>query len=300
MVAVHRNPDLDAVASSVMLNSYLTINGRRTCMAAEGKPSSDAAAALESVGISVDYGECDASNSVLVVLDTASRVQLGGSVRGSPAAIVIIDHHAVRNLSGDVELIDPLSPSTVELVFELISAAGFKPDPRVAQLGLLALVGETGRFLRAGARTLEAAAAMIRLGASYGDALSMLRREEDKSTRMALLKGALRMEAYRHGDDVYCVTEVNSFESLVASKMLELGCTAAFVVSDHDDEVRVIGRSRGIDIASLLQAMGKASGGEGGGHREAAALTVRGASVERVMGLLVRSIKSRGASPMRG
>lgn len=149
-MAVHRNPDLDAVASSVILNSYLTINGKRTCMAAEGKPSSDAAAALKSVGLSVDYGKCDASNSVLVILDTASQVQLGESVRGSPpTATIIIDHHAVRNLSGDVELVDPLSPSTVELVFELTSAAGFRPDQRTAQLGLLALVGETGgRFLR--------------------------------------------------------------------------------------------------------------------------------------------------------
>lgn len=146
---------------------------------------------------------------------------------------------------------------------------------------------------------------MIRLGASYGDALAMLRREEDRSTRMALLKGGvLRMRAYRHGgDDVYCVTEVDAFESLVAGKMLELGgCTAAFVVSDHDDEVRVIGRSRGgMDILhASSHGQGKRRRG-GGGHREAAALTVRGgASVERVMGLLVRSIKSRGASPMRG
>ncbi|MFP3044343.1 MAG: DHH family phosphoesterase [Thermocladium sp.] len=298
VIAVHRNPDLDAVASSALLNSFLSSIGKETCLAAQGKPTMEAATLLNALGVSVNYGSCNASGSVLVVLDSASNVQLGNAVEEKPIAVVVIDHHAVRNIKGDIELIDEASPSTLELVYELVKAAGFKPDSRIAQLCLAALIDETGRFSRAGARTLEVAAELIRLGASYSDAVSIVRREKDGSTRMAMLKGVLRMRAYRHGDTVYCVTAVDAFESLVANKLIELGCSAAFVVSDHEEEIRVIGRGRGVDVASILQALGRNEAGEGGGHREAAALVIRDSTVNHVMEQLIKFIKSRGASPM--
>lgn len=300
VIAIHRNPDLDAVASSALLNSFLSSMGKETCLAAQGKPTAEATSLLSALGVTVNYGSCDTSGSMLVVLDSASSIQLGEAVKGKPNLVAVIDHHAVRNIRGDIELIDETSPSTLELVYELVKAAGFQPDSRIAQLCLAALIDETGRFSRAEARTLEVAAELIRLGASYGDAVSMVRREKDESTRMAMLKGVLRMRAYRHGDTVFCVTTVDAFESLVANKLIELGCSAAFVVSDHEEEIRVIGRGRGVDVASILQALSRNGVGEGGGHREAAGLVVRNSSVDRIMGQLIKLIKSRGASPMVG
>ena len=37
VIAIHRNPDLDAVASSVLLNSFLSSMGKEACLAAQGR-----------------------------------------------------------------------------------------------------------------------------------------------------------------------------------------------------------------------------------------------------------------------
>ena len=106
----------------------------------------------------------------------------------------------------------------------------------------------------------------------------------DISQRIAVLKAASRAEVVRQGDWLIACTTVNSFEGSAAMALVDLGADVAFVAGRHGkgDIVRISARSsreaarKGLNLAKLLGEVGKAYGGDGGGHRSAAALEAVG------------------------
>jgi nanoRNase/pAp phosphatase (c-di-AMP/oligoRNAs hydrolase) len=75
---------------------------------------------------------------------------------------------------------------------------------------------------------------------------------------------------------------INSFEGFAANALMDLGADVAFAAGLHGDLVRISARSsrdasqNGLDLAAVLREIAKAHGGEGGGHRTAAALETKG------------------------
>ena len=94
-----------------------------------------------------------------------------------------------------------------------------------------------------------------------------------------MLKAASRMTLTREGDYLLVTSKVSSFGSQSAASLVSLGADVAFVGSELDREIRISGRvKRGIDLdlALLLNEVGKKFGGSGGGHAAAAGLVIKG------------------------
>ena len=85
---------------------------------------------------------------VAVALDTATQSRLGTageSVRQAKTWINI-DHHPSNPGYGDLVYIDPSSPATGQILFELIQAEKLPMDPAIAENLFVAISTDTGSF----------------------------------------------------------------------------------------------------------------------------------------------------------
>ncbi|MGC8569699.1 MAG: DHH family phosphoesterase [Caldivirga sp.] len=275
ILATHRNPDLDSLASALLFRDYLNSLGKLSCLANNCNADKEAKQVLNRLGITLDCSQTCTCGDLTIMFDVANKAQLEVEIcQGS--RVVVFDHHEVRGIRGDLEFINPESPSTVEVVVNALREMGYTPSELMVKLTLAAILSETNRFSRATQGTFETVAWLLKVsGVNYRDALALLVRELDDSAKIALIKGSIRLIPYRAGSMIVCVTNVNAYEGLVAGKLLDIGCDAAFVVSDHGDELRVIARSRSINVAVILSKIAEELGGEGGGHEGAGMLVTK-------------------------
>ena len=274
----HRNADPDAIGSSFALSQ--AFGGT---IGAVDDLSRTGVSLAKIIGARVLINPRVEDYDLVVVVDTSVGTQLGDRL---PAKYALVDHHLDEGLLEDALFyIQKPAKSTAEIVWTILKENDKKVD-RKAALGLLAgMIADTGRFKRASPGAFLAAAELLDAGGfAYEEALEALSVPSDLSQRIAVLKAASRAEVVRQGDWLIACTTVNSFEGSAAMALVDLGADVAFVAGRHGkgDTVRISARSSreaargGLNLAKLLGEVGKAYGGDGGGHRSAAALEAVG------------------------
>lgn len=169
MVAGHVNPDVDALGSMLAL--------------ARAMPADDAAVILADRPVSaklkfmLDLAGCPVADAgqlarcdVVIVLDTASieRTYVPGGWKAIADKLVVnIDHHISNTDFGHINWVVDNASSTSELIYRLISAAGWPLDNKTASLLFAGIYTDTCGFSlpSAAAETFETAAALVRAGA---------------------------------------------------------------------------------------------------------------------------------------
>lgn len=274
----HRNADPDAIGSSFALSQ--AFGGT---IGAVDDLSRTGVSLAKIIGARVLINPNVEDYDLVVVVDTSVGTQLGDRL---PAKYALVDHHLDEGLLEDALFyIQKPAKSTAEIVWTILKENDKKVD-RKAALGLLAgMIADTGRFKRASPGAFLAAAELLDAGGfAYEEALEALSVPSDLSQRIAVLKAASRAEVVRQGDWLVACTTVNSFEGSAAMALVDLGADVAFVAGRHGkgNTVRISARSSreaargGLNLAKLLGEVGKAYGGDGGGHRSAAALEAVG------------------------
>ena len=224
---------------------------------------------------------------VAIALDTATQNRLGmaaESVRHAKTWINI-DHHQSNPGYGDLVYIDPTSPATGQILFELIQNQKLPMDPAIAENLFVAISTDTGSFQypNTTARTFEIGAELVRSGVDVGR-VSQLLYENYPRRRTELLRellGTMRFAAKG---------QIASF-SLSLSVATKLGVrpedneglidhlrairgviVAVFFEELAEGKVRVSMRSKNekVDVSAICQKFG------GGGHKLAAGARVRG------------------------
>ena len=242
---------------------------------------------------------------VAIALDTATQNRLGTageSVRHAKTWINI-DHHPSNPGYGDLVYIDPTSPATGQILFELIQDQQLPMNPDIAENLFVAISTDTGSFQyqNTTARTFEIGAELVRGGVDVGR-VSQLLYENYARRRTELLRellGTMRFEA----------------NGQIASFSLSLKVAAKLGVRPEDNEglidhlraihgvlvavffeelaegkVRVSLRSKNkeVDVSAICQKFG------GGGHTLAAGARVRGTPVEveqQILEAICREVK---------
>ncbi|MCX6678418.1 MAG: DHH family phosphoesterase [Methanothrix sp.] len=272
----HRNADPDAIGCSFALSR--AFGG---AIGAVDDLSRTGASLAEILGAGVQINPPVEDYDLVVVVDTSVRTQLGGKL---PASYALVDHHLDEGLLEDALFyIQKPAKSTAEIVWTILKENDKKVD-KMAALGLLAgMIADTGRFKRATPCTFQAAAEILEAGGfAYEEAQEALSLPTNISQRIAVLKAASRAEVMRQGDWLVACTSVNSFEGSAAMALVDLGADVAFVAGRHGDLVRISARcsreaaQRGLNLAQILGEVGRAHGGDGGGHSSAAALEAPG------------------------
>ncbi len=272
----HRNADPDAIGSAFALaRAFGGTIGAVDDMSRTGEALADL------IGAVVLINPSEEAYDLIVVVDTSVRLQLG-KVRLAKYAMV--DHHLDEGLRDGAEFyIQKPSKSAAEIVWTILKESR-KQTGREMALGLLVgMISDTGRFKRATHESFRAAAELLEAGGfEYEEALQALIVPPDPSQRIAVLKAASRSKIERQGEWLIASTRINSFEGSAAMALVDLGADVAFAAGRHGDRVRISARSSqaaaraGLRLNELLGDIGRAHGGDGGGHKRAASLDASG------------------------
>jgi phosphoesterase RecJ-like protein len=228
---------------------------------------------------------------VAIALDTAIQNRLGTALPSIKSAKVWIniDHHPSNPGYGDLVYIDPKSPATGQILFELFKSEKLPIDSGIAQNLYVAISTDTGSFQypNTTARTFEIAAELVRAGVDVGR-VSQLTYENYPRRRAELLRDLLGTMRFDAND------RVASFSlSLATAKKLGVlpedneglidhlraihgVIVAVFFEELPDGKVRVSMRSKSdkVNVCAICEKFG------GGGHVLAAGARVRGTLAE--------------------
>jgi phosphoesterase RecJ-like protein len=105
-------------------------------------------------------------SDLVVTVDIPSLDRLGAlrALADEGHEVLVIDHHATKQLFGTANYVDPSADSTTMLVAELLDAWGKPLDQRVAHCLYAGLTTDTGSFRWASARAHRLAARLLELG----------------------------------------------------------------------------------------------------------------------------------------
>jgi phosphoesterase RecJ-like protein len=277
----HRNADPDAIGSGFALQQAFGGSlGAAEDLSRAGSTLSKA------IGAEIILNPRVEDYDFVVVVDASVRLQLG-AVRLKSYAVV--DHHLDDGLLAGAEFyIQRPSSSTAEIVWSIIRESKIV-STREMVLGLLVgMISDSGRFRRATPQSFRTAAELLETGLTeYDEAVAVLSRMPTEiSQRIAVLKAASRAEVVRQDDWLIVTTEINAFEGSAAMGLVDIGADVALAAGKHGSSSRVSGRASrevaraGLDLAGVMRRVAKAYGGEGGGHRAAAAMDASGEPAE--------------------
>lgn len=288
VILSHVRPDGDAIGSQTGLGLSLRAAGKKVTMLNEdGCPDSllflpGAADVTKPDGSPVDA-------AVVIAVDTATRERLGHGVLaqldGTDRVWINIDHHVSNPGYGDHVHIDPSSPATGQIIYELLAGNGFPVDDAVRRNLFVAISTDTGSFQYPSttARTFSIAAEMVSAGLDVGglSSLTYHRRPLRKTVLLQRLFQSLELSAGNRVADwqltaatrAELALKPDDSEDLIDHiRSIDTVQVAVFFEELPDGKIRVSSRSKdhGIDVCKICQQFG------GGGHPLAAGARLSG------------------------
>ncbi|MFA6214217.1 MAG: DHH family phosphoesterase [Candidatus Micrarchaeia archaeon] len=283
IITFHSQGDLDAVGGAIALCRAL---GKRAVIAAPDKPSSPARRLLEYTGTpySLFSDIKRAPSDYIIVLDSSSPSLLAHLIGIQPD--LMIDHHA--RFGGEVvakkAINDPAASSTCEILYFML-----KPKDRVSCIALLlGIMEDSAAFKNATSATFKAASELLpRSGIPYSQLLSLSHAPESFSERLEAIRSCPSVSAERAGERIIALAMAKSHEAHFADVLVSLGADVAFVGCESENG-RISARARDpmkghVRLDSLMSEVGKAMGGNGGGHEIAAGANGEKGSVREAL-----------------
>jgi bifunctional oligoribonuclease and PAP phosphatase NrnA len=214
--------------------------------------------------------------------------------------VVNVDHHASNERFGDINWVDPSFSACGEMVWELVKAAGVKPDRNIATCVYTTIVTDTGRFSFSNTTTETHlnAAELLSFGVRPGEIHSALYRQKTKEQLafLAEVLGRIRLTddgkvgwiviskeliektGFPPGDTQEYIDQVKSIKGVRVAVLLR--------ETDEPGKVKVSWRTdAGIDGIAIASKWG------GGGHPRASGATFRGTIQEAERVVLDETIK---------
>jgi len=247
VVAGHVNPDMDALGSMLALTRAMPADNAAVVFAHQ-PASAKSAFMLDLAGCPIADAGRIAEADLVVVVDTAGpkRVNVAGFWGAIADKLVVnIDHHISNTDFGQINWVVDNASSTSELIYRLISSAGWPLDDKTALLLFAGIYTDTCGFSlpSASAETFDTAAALVRAGADLGTI----------GTQLWRARAPHEFELIRQ---VYHNTHLAgdghiAYSTLTLNEIHAAGCTP----SDVDEHVSIPRSLSGIRIAFLLSEM---------------------------------------------
>lgn len=268
---MHRNADLDALSSAYALGTILP-NSILATPDDMNRPSREFA---KSLGVTVrELGKLKKEQfDGLIVVDAASYAMMS-EARGWKV-LCIIDHHqkssSEERITADVEIWDPDSPSTAQLISSLL------PEINATAAFALAIgiVSDTARFKGGNMQSFSELSKLLKIcGKTYSEVLEIAEPELAPDEKMFVLSAFHKSNVVTYKDFVIATTIVNGSEGDASSALSEFA-DIAFAASwrGSEKETRVSARARKnvpIALNEIMRTVGERFFASGGGHAKAA------------------------------
>lgn len=303
LILTHKNPDGDAIGSSLALAYGLESLGKEVeNVNIDAVP--EALAWLEGAYNVASTPDPEFNPDTLVLLDCNALDRTGFAPElfdGIPNRLVI-DHHPGFDGGDWLGFVDPAAAASGCLVYEVLKALAVEISPSIAQDIYLALHTDTGgfRFTNTGADAFRLAAEMVECGAVPSH-VSVMLLERENAARMKLLGLSLgTLEVTGGGKIALCQVTLPMFEAtgtrdehtdgFVNYPRSIDGVEVALLFKEKAPGVwRVALRSRGlVDVSGIARKYG------GGGHRNASGATLNATleeTKETIVGEVVAALE---------
>ena len=282
----HVDPDGDCVGSMLALAGFLLGRGKEVACYTPGDIA-DIYRELPLSRLFVGHDALPALRPEMVfALDSPTTARTSDLVRSGDHPVVNIDHHPTNERYGGINIVDETASATAVLVYRFLeTVAPTSITPEIADYLYLGVLMDTGgfRFQNTNAASLAMAARFAELGARPYELAHEFIYVKKIGTLRLLSRSLDSIEV--HGGGKIALMRIT--KAMVAASGAAMADTEGFVdyAASIDDvelaalfrevapgEIRVSLRSRnGYNVAELAERYG------GGGHRNAAGLTIRGA-----------------------
>jgi phosphoesterase RecJ-like protein len=285
-IGSHEDPDGDAIGSLLALGEALRLSRKRVVLFNAG-PIPDTLAHMKGVERVVDTLDRGARFDALFILDCAvlerlGRISLELAGRGR---LINIDHHEDNTLFGDLNIVDPDSSCTGELIYRLIRAADLPMNEKIAEGIFVAIQTDTGsfRYDNTTRAAFEIAGEMFDWGVNPWR-LSKKVMDRYSFGKLQLLAAALKTIEVHHEGKVGLMTVTREMRSAWGADQFDLerfvdfpryiaGVEVAALIREREQgSYRFSLRSNNsVNVADIARHFG------GGGHPRSAAFTRKGA-----------------------
>ena len=297
-LAGHLNPDGDTIGSMLAIASVLKRLGKKVRVFSQDPVPENLRflPGSNSVRSRLPVGKFDAA--ILLECSTPAR---GGNLEGvlkRCAKTVNIDHHKTSEFYGDINIVEPHSSSTAEIVYRLFYNMKVNVSRREAACLYTGIVTDTGRFHfpATSPRTLEVASRLLETGFKFSRVNDLLYATKALEGLKVLSRALDSLEIKSGGKLAVLTLKDEDFkdfgarsehsENVINFGMMPPGVKAAVMFREEADRVSVTFRSRGhIDMSLVAKAFG------GGGHRNASGCRIKGRLGpvrEKVLAVLTR------------
>lgn len=294
-LAVHINPDADAVGSILALGEALKRIGKKITLYSKDKIPVFYDF-LPGISLITHAPPSDIMESWTLILIDCNIPERAGIKHCRFGKSLVIDHHQTEKNFGDIKWIVPEASATGVLMFYVIGALGCQITKEIATCLYTAISYDTGtfRYPNTTAETFHVASELIKAGANPSLVANQLYNSWS-GARFNLLIQALN--AITICDDIAITTVDNQMldmagaipadtENFVNFPNMMKSINVSILIKEADDNVwRVSLRSQdGIDVAKIAEKF------EGGGHKNAAGFKVKDISIDNLKESLINEI----------
>ncbi|MBI5072095.1 bifunctional oligoribonuclease/PAP phosphatase NrnA [Candidatus Falkowbacteria bacterium] len=294
LVLTHQKPDGDALGSGLAFSEFLDTLGKANTFFALGPISSTADFLPGRTKVKSNFGEINLADfDLIAILDCGDLKQTGieAELRALPpsTSILNIDHHQTNENFGAINIVNPESSSTAEIVFTLFEELNFPVSKNAATLLLTGLITDTANFSNPATTfaSLEAAGKLLSRGAKLNEISTNVLK--NKSLDVLKFWGTI-LSRLTENKELGVVTTIITKEDLELANLDEealdgvtnflnnlKGAKMVLVLKALEDG-KIKGSFRttteGIDVSRLAKTFG------GGGHAKAAGFTIPGKLVK--------------------
>ena len=302
LVSGHVRSDGDALGSQLAFHHLLRKLGKKSQVVCDQGALPDYRFLPGSDSVGAGPEDLKKGYSAVFTFDSGSWERLeriSAALPRKELTVVNVDHHASNERFGDINWVDPSFSACGEMVWELVKAAGVKPDRNIATCVYTTIVTDTGRFSFSNTTTETHlnAAELLQFGVKPGEIHSALFRQKTKEQLafLAEVLGRIRLTddgrigwiviskelvektGFPPGDTQEYIDHVKSIKGVRAAILLK--------EMDEPGKVKVSWRTdAGVDGIALASKYG------GGGHPRASGATFRGTVQEAERTIVAETI----------
>ncbi|OGS08711.1 MAG: hypothetical protein A2270_01720 [Elusimicrobia bacterium RIFOXYA12_FULL_51_18] len=278
-LAGHLNPDGDTLGSMLAISSVLKRLGKKVYLFSND-PVPENLSFLPHVK-SIKIGRLPPKKRFdAAILLECSTPQRGGdlsTILKHAGKVVNIDHHKTSEFYGDVNIVEPHSSSTAEIVYRLFYSMKAHVTKTEAACLYVGIVTDTGRFHfpATSPRTLEVASRLLETGFRFSRINDLLYATKSCLALKVLGRGLESLELLCGGRLAVMSLKTSDFacfgaspehtENVINYGMMVPGVKVTVLFREAADCLSVTFRSRShVDVSLIAKTFG------GGGHKNAA------------------------------
>lgn len=277
LITAHRNPDGDALGSSLALQRIIRKLGKEATVIVRdsfsrqlrGIPGAEEVTIADS--LPADYPQ---AYDALFAMECPDHERTGFTVL--PGPVVNIDHHLGNTMYGEINYLDLEAPSVGEMVLQINEFLQVPLDAEMATAIYVSLATDTGffRYSNTTLRAFDAAARLVRAGANPGE-VSLWINESSSPESIKLLGLCLNSMRFFTGGKIATLDLPFRFlkesgaspedsEGIVNYGRVIEGVLVSAMFKEANGGTRVSMRAKpGVDVQAVAAMFG------GGGHKAA-------------------------------